>query len=333
MKASGIRMRASLIGMRTFHGGVVLAVLMLSVALCFCAPKDREQTAPADRGVFVYPGNIYISPDEGSAKLVTAERGIETVVLDKSGEWAHVMASLTAERNITGWAQEKYVVHASTPEGDRVVFGAASDAEVEASRRHGRRGAAEEAMKLYARMAEFWPQSPLAGEAAYRAADIAWQLEKSGAMTRPSAHEMNPNMREGIDEERMRQVIKKYPGTKWADLAAFHLIDNKLCGDWKGESVCPEKESGIYEKYAQEHPGSPAAPEALYEAARRQAALIEIYPTENRNNKVAEARNRALQLAQRITSQYSQTDWAARAETLIYMVQRGIPTYGPGASN
>jgi hypothetical protein len=303
---------------------LVSFLLLLGTVFCLAAANQPPAT---DRGVFVYPGNIYIAPDEGSAKLAAAERGIETVVLDKSGDWAHVMASLTPQRDITGWAQEKYIVHASTPNGDRVVFGAASDAEAEAGRRHGRRGAAEEAMRLYARMAEFWPQSPLAAEAAYRAADIAWQLEKAGVMLRPSAHEMSPEMREGMDEEQMRKVIKKYPGTKWADLAAFHLIDNKLCGDWKGQSQCPEKETGLYEKYAQERPGSPAAPEALYEAARRQAALIEIYPTENRNNKVAPARNRAIQLAQRITSQYSQTDWASRAETLIYMVQQGIPTY------
>jgi outer membrane protein assembly factor BamD (BamD/ComL family) len=307
---------------------VLSSLVLLLVATAFASARSPAETPATDRGVFVYPGNIYIAPDGNSAKLTTADRGIETVVFEKSGEWAHVMASLTAEKDITGWAQEKYVVHASTPNGDRVVFGAAADAETEASRRHARRGAAEEAMRLYARMAEFWPQSPLAGEAAYRAADIAWQLEKSGAMTRPSAHEMKAEMREGMDEEAMRKVMKKYPGTKWADLAAYHLIDNKLCGDWKGESQCPEKETAIFEKYAQEHPGSPKAPEALYEAARRQAALIEIFPTENKNNKVAEARSRAMQLAQKITSQYSQTDWASRAETLIYMVQQNIPTYG-----
>ena len=41
----------------------------------------------------------------------------------------------------------------------------------------------------------------------------------------------------------MKQVMKKYPGTKWADLAAYHLIDNKLCGDWEALATCPEKET------------------------------------------------------------------------------------------
>ena len=83
----------------------------------------------------------------------------------------------------------------------------------------------------------------------------------------------------------MKQVMKKFPDTKWAQLAAFHLLDNKLCGDWQGSSKCPDKEADIYEKYVKEHPESPAAPEALYNAASRRAALIEIYKTEEQPKK------------------------------------------------
>jgi len=39
----------------------------------------------------------------------------------------------------------------------------------------------------------------------------------------------------------MKEVIKKYPATKWADLAAFTLLDNKLCGDWKALRSVPTK--------------------------------------------------------------------------------------------
>ena len=81
-------------------------------------------------------------------------------------------------------------------------------------------------------------------------------------------------MRDGMDEEFMKLVIKKFPHTKWADLAAFDLIDNKLCGSWKGETRCPEKEAEVYEKYAREHPDSPKAAEALFNAAWRQAVLV-----------------------------------------------------------
>ena len=135
-------------------------------------------------------------------------------------------------------------------------------------------------------------------------------------------------MREGMEEKYMKEVIKKFPGSKWADLAAFHLIDNKLCGDWQGSSKCPVKESEIYEKYATEHPQSPAAPEALYDAAWRWSALIEIYKTEEEPKKSEEARAKAVALAQKAASQTTSEDWAARAQRLLYLMEQGVPTYG-----
>jgi outer membrane protein assembly factor BamD (BamD/ComL family) len=184
-------------------------------------------------------------------------------------------------------------------------------------------------MRLYRRVYDEFPNSPLAGEALYRAADVRWQIEKSDVMSRPSAKTKEAYLREGMNEGWMKTVIKKFPNTKWADLAAFHLIDNKLCGDWQASSKCPDKEADIYEKYVKEHPNSPSAAEALYDAAWRRSALIEIYKTETNQKKSDESRNSALALAQRITSQYGQqTDWVARAQTLIYMIQQNIPTYG-----
>jgi outer membrane protein assembly factor BamD (BamD/ComL family) len=126
----------------------------------------------------------------------------------------------------------------------------------------------------------------------------------------------------------MKLVMKKFPGTKWAQLAAFHLIDNKLCGDWQGSSKCPEKEAEIYEKYVKDHPESPAAPEALYNAASRRAALIEIYKTEEQVKKSEQSKNLAISLAQESISKYPQSDWSARAQTLLFLVQGGVPTYG-----
>src|ERR1700727_1636219 len=138
-------------------------------------------------------------------------------------------------------------------------------------------------------------------------------------------------MRGQINEEWMKLVIKKYPTTKWADLAAFHLIENKLCGDWQSASKCPEKESEMYEKYAKEHEQSPSAPEALYQAAWRRSALIEIYKSEANQKKSDESKNRALALAQNIVSQYAQSEWALRAQRLIFYIQQGVPTYGNAA--
>jgi outer membrane protein assembly factor BamD (BamD/ComL family) len=135
-------------------------------------------------------------------------------------------------------------------------------------------------------------------------------------------------MRGQIDEQWMKLVMKKYPGTKWADQAAFHLLENKLCGDWQGASKCPEKESEMYEKYAKEHEQSPSTPEALYQAAWRQSALIEIYKTEANQKKSEQAKARALEMAQKIVSQYAQSDWSSRAQTLLFFVQQGVSTWG-----
>ncbi len=311
---------------------LVISVVLLAAVSLF---------AEVERGISVVPVTIRLSPDESSGKLASMERGHEVVVLDRSRGWIKVEAEVTGTplflrndetpggRTVTGWMQDKGIIRPNTPNGDRIVFGEAADSEHEASRRRGRRGAADEAMRLYALLAEFMPDSPLAGEALYRAGDIQWQIQKAQLQQRPSSRERDPGMREQLDESLMKKVIKKYAGTKWADLAAFTLIDNKVCGDWQAEAKCPEKESDIYEKYAAEHTQSPAAPEALYNAAWRQAALIDIYKSDSNQSKAENAKKRATALCQRIMSQYgSNVDWSTKAQKLLYVVEQGIPTFG-----
>ena len=295
--------------------------------------------AQAQRGTLIHEETIRVSPSGDAAKLGTAGRGHELIVLDSSRDWTHVEAILSDPRRdadqddedsqgktISGWVSNKALVTMSTPNGDKIVFGEAANSEDEASRRRGRRDAAQDAMRLYYRLYDLFPTSPLAAEGLYRAADIRWQIDRSDVMTRPSARERDAYMRGQIDEQWMKLVMKKFPGTKWADLAAFHLIENKLCGDWQGASKCPEKEADMYEKFAKEH--EQVAAEALYQAAWRQSALIEIYKTEANQKKSDAAKSRALDLAQRIVGQYSQSEWALRAQTLIYYIQQGVPTYG-----
>src|SRR6266478_2373616 len=187
-------------------------------------------TFAAERGRLVRVGNLYLSPDASSAKLADVERGREVVILETSRDWLHVEANLSEERAVTGWMLGKGVIRASTPNGDRILYGEAVDSEEQASRRGGRRGAGNDAARLYYRTAEYFPSSPLAAEALYRAADDKWQIEKDDVMSRPSAREQDPGLRGLMDDHWMKEVIKKYPATKWADLAAFTLLDNKLCG-------------------------------------------------------------------------------------------------------
>jgi outer membrane protein assembly factor BamD (BamD/ComL family) len=290
----------------------------------------------AERGVMVRTAQIYLAPDATSAKIATIERGREVAILEKSRDWIRVLATLserteTAEgRDVSGWMLDKGVVRASTPNGDKVLFGEAVDSEAEASRRRGRKGADKDAFRLYYRMSEYFPQSTLAGEALYRAADIRWQIDRADVLGRPSGRGDPRNRLYDIDNELMKQVIKKFPRTKWAELAAYHLLDNKLCGDWQGESKCPEKEAEAYENFVEEHPQSPSVPAALFNAAFRRAALVELYRTEGQSGRVGDAKARATALAQRLIANFPQSDWANRAQALLYKVDQGIPTYGTG---
>jgi len=291
--------------------------------------------AAIERGIIIREAIIFVAPDPSAAKLSNVGRGREVAVIERSPGWANVVATVETdpdqetERNVTGWIVDKGVITPATPDGDKIIFGEAVDSEAEASRRGGRKGSAQDAMRLYARLAEYFPTSPLAAESAYRSADIRWQIEAIDASTRPSAKQSDPSLKYQIDEQYMKKVIKKFPGTKWADLAAYRLLDNKTCGEWAAEAKCPEMEAKLYIKYADDHPQSPKTPEALYKAAWRYSALIVIYKSNNDGKRAADSTAEAMAVAKRILSQFpDNTEWSTRAQRLLYMIQNNIPTYG-----
>jgi hypothetical protein len=295
-----------------------------------------------ERGTVIRESPLYVSPDAGSQRVGTVTRGRDIYfVMGRSTidgkQWAHVVArldvGLTSAKDVSGWVENKLLITPNTPNGDQVIYGEAVDSEQQAERRGGRKHAAEDAMRLYYRLSEYFPTSPLAGESLWRAADIRWQLEKQGVLVRPSSQELSPDMRTQIDDETMKDLIKKFPRSKWADLAAYDMLDNKTCVDWKGEAHCPEKESELYEHYAHEHPQSPKAAEALYNAAYRQAALVDIYKSNRENDKAEKARKKGLELAQELSSKFPDGDWKARAANLVYALQQNLTVYGSGAAN
>ncbi|HET9840085.1 MAG TPA: hypothetical protein VFR84_17795 [Candidatus Angelobacter sp.] len=297
--------------------------------------------APAqqkEQGTLIAEVDMYVSPDTTSQKLAKATRGRNVILVmerAKTGgrEWAHVLVVVEvdlerqSERQISGWVPSSVLVTTGTPNGDPIIYGEAVDSENQAQQRGGRKGAAQDAMRLYYRLYEYFPNSPLAGEALWRAADIRWQLEKFDSRLRPSFREVDASLREGMDETNLKLVQKKFPRTKWSDLAAYNLIDNKLCGTWRGETKCPEKESELYEKYAREHPQSSKAAEALYNAAWRQAALVDMYKAAKENDKSEKAKRKSMELAQEIAARSADGDWAPLARELMYVLQQGIPTY------
>jgi hypothetical protein len=220
-------------------------------------------------------------------------------------------------KEVDGWLPAKTVITPSTANGDEVIFGQAVDSERQAEERGGRKGAAEDALRLYSRVPELFPGSPLAAEAMWRAADIHWQLAKADFIRSGKP----------MEEKYLREVIAKYPQSKQAELAAYDLLDGQLCPEWRGQTECPTKESALYEQYAHEHPQSPKAAEALYNAAWRQAALTDIYRINNDRNKSDAARQKGVALAQQIQSQQQDQDWKTRATDLVYKLEKKIPVY------
>jgi hypothetical protein len=288
---------------------------------------------------------LYISPDEGAQKVDRVQPGREMVVAEKSGPWIRVYANTDIQEvsqvdapliaspedtppPISGWMQARGVVIETMSGGDEVLMGEGANEEALASDPRGPAHAAQTARLLYRRLVEMFPNSPLAAEAAWRAADILWQIQKTDAASRPSARERDPYMREQMDEEEMKKILKFYPRTRQAAMAAYELIDNKLCGDWQGQEKCPAKESDLYEKYASEYPDGPRTAQALYEATYRQAALVDMFGADNSDKKADEAKGRAHELSGRLKDKFPQTDYAARAAAIVFKLDQGIPVYG-----
>jgi hypothetical protein len=324
------------------------ATLVLSSTLAFTSAFAADQKPTGPIATVLRSTPLYVEADTNSQRLDYVTAGREMVIVSKdtgkNSPWLRVFANTDIEQTraqdapvlggdsatppISGWIENKAVVTADTPNADLVLYGAAVGQESRAIDSRNSRPAAQSARLLYARDAQLFPQGPHAGEAAWRAADIRWQLEKQDISSRPSAHEKEAYLRQQIDDSEMKKIIKHFPGSKWADLAAYNMLDNKVCGDWQGTTKCPEKEAELYQKYADEHPNSPKAPQALYEAVYRLAAAGDIYAGDNNEKNAAASRDRARTVASRLEQKYPQSDFSARAATLVYQMEQSIPIYG-----
>ncbi len=328
--------------------GVVLLSAALASTVADAQTKAQKQAAGYDRAAratVLHNANVYIAADANAQKLSEVTPGHEVVVVERSGPWVRVFANTDVEDDsdpdakpefaeeeivtpASGWIRDKGIVGPNTPDGDAILFGAAATLEEEAEQPHSPKYAASEAHLLYARVADYYPDSPLAGEAAWRAADVRWQLEKRDLSSLPSAKEQDASLRPTIYEGEMRKVIKQYPGSKYAAMAAYEMLDNRLCGDWQGLPKCPEMETGLYQKYAQQYPDGPRAAEALYNAVYRQGSLVTMYTVEENRKRAEAAADRTQAIAQDLKAKYPQSDYAARAASIAFKVQQGIAVYG-----
>jgi hypothetical protein len=323
------------------------AVLLLVPLALLAQKKDKDQAGydRAARATVLHPAEVYVTAEDDAQKIALVTPGHEVAVVERNGPWVRVFANidlkergndseeplLSEEDGVTpasGWIRNKGVVNAETPNGDVILFGAAANLENEAEQPHAPKDAANEAHLLYARLGDYFPDSPLEAEAEWRAADIRWQIERRDNSSLPSAKEQEAYLRPQIYEGDMKKIIKRHPGTPFAALAAYDLIDNKLCGDWQGLPKCPEMETGLYEKYARQFPDGPKSAEALYNAVYRQGVLVEMYLVgdEKKRSDAAIAHTKAL--AEELRTQYPKSEFAARAASIAYRVEQGIPIYG-----
>ncbi len=329
--------------MRLIPTSILLAAL--AIPTLAQRPLPRQQMPKnGTLATIVREGNLYANPDDSAGPIATIVPGRELVIVERNGKWLRVFANTDvpdtrqADRPtfgteneaqpISGWILDKGMVDVNTARGDLILFGTADNLEQQAAVPDPPPNLAQEARLLYRRVVIMYPQSPWVPEAMYRAADIRWQIQKADASTLPSAHEKQSYLREQMDEDEMRKVEKYFPQTRWADLAAFDLIDNKLCGDWQGSEKCPEQETDYYLRYVDEHPNSPSAAEALYDALWRQAAAGDMWQADGNGKRADEDRGHAKAIFGRLQQKYPDSPYTARAASLIYKVDQGIAVYG-----
>jgi hypothetical protein len=335
---------------RESSASVFVAILLLTAGAASQQAKAQRPSQNYDkapRATVVHDANVYVAADADSQKVSLVTPGHEVVVIERNGPWVKVFANtdindnaneddrnkpeFSEDANVTpasGWIRDKGIIGAGTADGDVFLYGSAANFEEQASMPHAPKGAAGSAHLLYKRVAEYFPESSLAPEAAWRAADIRWQVDKLDISTLPSAKEQEAYLRPQLYEGEMKKVMKNYPGTKFAALAAYDLIDNKLCGDWQGLPKCPEMETGLYQKYAQQYPDSPKAAEALYNAVYRQGVLVTMYKVQEDRKRADAAAQRTQSLAQDLKQRYPKTDFSARGQSIAFRVAQGIPIYG-----
>lgn len=307
--------------------------------------QERPVADAANRATVLHTANIYAVADAADPPIANVVPGREIVINQRNGAWVNVFGNTdTREEDpdqkpeftdpnsqpnpASGWMRDKGIVGPRTPQGDALLYGAAADLEAKAAEPHAPKGAADSAELLYRRVWEYFPESTLAAEAAFRSADIRWQIDKADISTLPSAHEQDAVLRPQIYEGELKRVMKNYPNSPDAAKAAFDLLDNKVCGDWQGLPKCPEMETSLYLKYADRYPNGPKSAEALYDAAFRQGSLVTMYLVDDNHKRSEVAAENCASIAARMQKDYPTSDYTQRAASIAFRVQQGISVYG-----
>jgi hypothetical protein len=177
------------------------------------------------------------------------------------------------------------------------------------------------AARLFRMAAALATAGPYAAEAAFRAAELAWQAEirQTGA----------PSDKGSLAD--LAAVTRTYAKTPAAARAAFLLLRNSLCEHWDGTPGCPAAEVGLISDYLQQYPNSVHAAEARYAIAYRHAALVEIYLAKDKAyfspEKAVEHKAKALAASEQLARDPVGILWRVRAERLIWSLQNNVGVY------
>src|ERR1700733_8024496 len=171
--------------------------IAFSALLVIAVQANAAQKPPAPsngpKATVIRNTNLYGGPDTSSSRLAEISPGREMVIVEKNGPWLRVFANTDEEISrsqdapvfgheaaavpVSGRMPAAGVVSAETPQGGFFPLGGAASQEKDAMLPRAPQAVAQAARLLYQRMQDFFPQSPLAPEAAWRSADIRWQLQ------------------------------------------------------------------------------------------------------------------------------------------------------------
>ncbi len=265
---------------------------------------------------------IYISPDAGSTPIGQILPGDDVALMGVNGDFAHVFV------HVSGWVPNRGLLPLHTPGADRVLMGAAIHLEQEARKYAGEDQEAKNAARLFYRITDDFPTSPLVPEATFRAGRIAWQLNLNQYGT-PSG-EYNYMLRGRL----LERVLHKYPKTPWAAEAAFLLLRKKLtCNNWMAKPSCIEKEGNVYRSYVEHFRSGPRTAEAMYQVAEHDSAAWWVYSRPGKKQNLGKSRSamkKAGKWIARLQQQYPDSDWAREAVFLNYEMQNGLRPQGLG---
>jgi hypothetical protein len=125
-----------------------------------------ELFAPqGENATLIREESLYSSAGANAQKSAQVGRGSALTVLERGtadGQpWVKISMAADQQaqvsKEVTGWLPAKAIVTAATANGDEIIFGQAVDSERQAEERGGRKGAAEDALRLYSRVPELFP--------------------------------------------------------------------------------------------------------------------------------------------------------------------------------